>query len=90
MQPSSLELLAALFEGEERANPTRCRCRRGQEQAELPSVRGPAGRKRNCHCGRCAECVDNARWDRIFNEKFADPDYYAPRYVRYSSPISSL
>ncbi len=19
-----------------------------------------------CHCGRCRECLDNARWDRIF------------------------
>ena len=33
-------------------------------------------RSRRCQCGTCAFCVSNARWQRIFNEKFADPDYY--------------
>ena len=29
-----------------------------------------------CMCGLCRECRDNARWDRIFAEKFAakEPD----------------
>ena len=25
-----------------------------------------------CRCGRCAECLDNERWDRIF-ARFAAP-----------------
>jgi hypothetical protein len=31
---------------------------------------------RRCECGICARCRDNARWEIIFNEKFADPAYY--------------
>ena len=42
---------------------------------------------RPCSCGKCARCVENARWDRIFNEKFADPDYYSqPILARRHSP----
>src|SRR5262249_708953 len=39
------------------------------------------GRRRRaaqrCQCGQCPACEENARWERIFNEKFADPDYYS-------------
>jgi hypothetical protein len=35
-------------------------------------------------------CADNERWERIFKEKFADPDYYAPRPARFSSPLASI
>ena len=38
-----------------------------------------------CACGHCSRCLDNARWERIFAEKFADPDYYAPRSTRLVS-----
>ena len=27
-------------------------------------------------CGMCGWCADNARWERIFQTKFADPHYY--------------
>lgn len=40
-----------------------------------------------CRCGVCATCVENARWERIFQEKFADPGYYG---FRAPSPVSSL
>jgi hypothetical protein len=43
-----------------------------------------------CKCGRCPQCLDDARWERIFAEKFADPDYYAPRVTRIESPLMSL
>lgn len=33
-------------------------------------------RRQFCKCGACKWCLDNARWDRIFNEKFDDPAYY--------------
>jgi len=50
-----------------------------------------AGRRRTpCRCGRCPQCLDDARWERIFAEKFADPDYYTPRPLRCSSPLESL
>lgn len=44
--------------------------------------------KPGCGCGGCRWCVDNARWERIFNEKFHDPSYYGPLSVRHSSTLS--
>jgi len=47
--------------------------------------------RRQCHCGRCRECRDNARWESIFEAKFADPDYYRSALtIRYSSPLYGL
>jgi hypothetical protein len=43
--------------------------------------------KRQCQCGVCPFCLENARWDRIFQEKFADPDYYKGVPIRFSSPL---
>jgi hypothetical protein len=43
---------------------------------------------RNHRCGRCVRCLDNARWERIFREKFADPTYYEERLVKYTSPLA--
>jgi len=44
--------------------------------------------RRHCQCGACAKCQENARWDRIFNEKFADPHYYKRQPVRHTSSLS--
>jgi hypothetical protein len=33
--------------------------------------------RRRCRCGVCPRCQENARWERIFQEKFADPYYYS-------------
>jgi len=46
--------------------------------------------KQRCRCGKCDTCQDAARWERIFQEKFADPDYYSRRVPRQSSSLSSL
>ena len=48
---------------------------------------GGSRRMRRCTCGTCARCADNARWERIFREKFADPAYYADRPIRSQSPL---
>lgn len=32
--------------------------------------------RRSCSCGGCKRCLENAHWERIFQEKFADPNYY--------------
>jgi len=45
---------------------------------------------RCCTCGTCKECLENARWERIFDEKFADPDYYAPRVTSIASSLTSI
>jgi hypothetical protein len=44
-----------------------------------------------CRCGHCQCCVDNARWERIFAEKFADPTYYTSGPVTWmASPLTSI
>lgn len=44
-------------------------------------------RNRRCNCGACATCQDNARWERIFAEKFEDPYYYSDLPLRHASPL---
>ena len=36
----------------------------------------------------CRTCTDNARWERIFQEKFADPGYYSNPTTRNGSSLS--
>jgi hypothetical protein len=48
------------------------------------------GRKMRCKCGRCQQCLDDARWERIFAEKFADPTYYNRPLTRLKSPLASM
>ncbi len=56
--------------------------------AEQPvQIRAVPGRSRRCQCGTCMRCLDNARWDRIFNEKFADPTYYKRITIRHNSTL---
>jgi hypothetical protein len=43
-----------------------------------------------CHCGVCVRCVEEARWEKVFREKFADPTYYGDRPPRFSSPLSEM
>src|ERR1035438_4250176 len=50
----------------------------------------PAPKGRRCSCGVCRGCIENARWERIFREKFADPNYYNDGQVRRGSSLSWL
>ena len=43
-----------------------------------------------CRCGKCRQCADEARWERIFSEKFADPEYYTRRPARQGSSLNWL
>ena len=43
-----------------------------------------------CNCGHCARCLDDARWEKIYNEKFADPFYYAPLQLKQRSTLVEL
>lgn len=54
------------------------RPRRKKLVESKPSYETPVSKSvaRRCNCGICPTCVDNARWERIFQEKFADPNYY--------------
>jgi len=50
--------------------------------------RGP--RVKRCRCGTCPRCMEEARWERIFNERFADPDYYKDRPAQFGSSLGWL
>ena len=54
-----------------------------------PKRRMTSSERSRCACGRCQQCADNARWERIFNERFADPDYYNARPAHQSSSLNS-
>jgi hypothetical protein len=57
-------------------------------ETRVVKSRRAAGR---CHCGECRNCQENARWERIFQEKFANSDYYHHDIrIRYASPLSSV
>lgn len=47
----------------------------------------PSGCPLGCTCRMCS---DNARWERIFQEKFADPYYYSSPVTRNGSSLSDI
>jgi hypothetical protein len=68
------------------------RCGRAAKGAP-PSVEvtpGTSGTRRSgCRCGHCPPCLDNARWERIFTEKFLDPHYYLRQAPTFGSSLNS-
>jgi hypothetical protein len=80
------------------AELTSTRHTRGPRMTQLaegtPNVYTPPAAKshsrRHCRCGACEACRENARWESIFQEKFADPNYYTGVPVRHSSPLRSF
>jgi hypothetical protein len=54
-----------------------------QARVDLSLVR----RRKHCKCGHCRWCLDNARWDQIFSEKYAAPGYYRLK-VRHNSSLA--
>jgi hypothetical protein len=63
------------------------RKRRSTADVELRYVGRP---RRRCRCGQCAACLEAAKWERIFQEKFADPNYYGSRPVPVGSSLGWL
>ena len=76
---------------------------RAQSHAAIPASAQPSARRNPdgvedgryriqrrqlCKCGECRWCLDNLRWDRIFNERFADPTYYGSLTIRHNSALS--
>jgi hypothetical protein len=66
---------------------------RSASGASLPAQSGKRAEGRRlrkpqrCQCGQCPSCEENARWEKIFNEKFADPDYYSRPAMRRRSSL---
>lgn len=84
MDLATPELIASLIECPRQP-------RKAPAQARMPAIaRGRISNRRGCQCGTCSKCLDNARWDRIFREKFADPDYYKPKPVPFGSSLQWL
>ena len=80
--PESIRALMAAFR-----NPAEVQRRHGAQNApRLPRK----DRTVRCKCGLCHQCLDNARWERIFAEKFADPDYYSRSVIHRASPLTSI
>jgi hypothetical protein len=84
MELSSAESIFALIR--ECGNPTPVRVRPSAKDAAQPASRG---RKVRCQCGQCPQCQESARWERIFAEKFADPNYYTSPVTRRGSSLTS-
>jgi hypothetical protein len=80
--PESIRVLMGTY-----WNPPPARRRRGAQEA---SPRASRSRRMRCKCGHCRQCLDNMRWERIYAEKFADPNYYTRSVVHISSPLTSL
>ena len=80
--PSSITALIRACNG-----PTPVAIPRGSPHV-APPVRD---RRMHCKCRKCPQCLDNARWERIFAEKFADPNYYTRSAATHmASPLTSL
>ena len=67
------------------------------KQARRKRALPPAGtlsarcpKVKRCHCGVCPRCLEEARWERIFNERFADPNYYKRRPAQFGSSLGWL
>jgi len=49
---------------------------------------GLSGSGKPCGCGKCFRCLDDAKWERIFREKFVDANYYSTRMPKACSPLN--
>lgn len=58
--------------------------------AELVLPSGPVEPKPKARPRDAALSQQNARWNRIFEEKFADPSYYSTTRVRMQSPLAGF
>jgi hypothetical protein len=65
------------------------RTQRHRVQAQVPTRMSRPSRAPKCARGcTCRTCSDNERWDRIFREKFADPNYYSDPITRNGSSLA--
>ena len=84
--PRQIEQLKAAYDGKP------CESRRTKRvNSEPERYEPPRHVTRRCKCGTCSVCKDNARWERIFNEKFRDPSYYDRGLaIHYGSPLHQV
>jgi len=80
--PQTIEALLAGFRQPERGSRSRVPADCTPKPVRVHKMSGCAS---GCTCPRCC---DNARWERIFQEKFADPNYYSNPTTRNGSSLS--
>jgi hypothetical protein len=92
MELADPRLLQEIMAFQNRAPRRRVGAQRRKTRPEdaAPVYRTPIHKSARCRCGKCASCMDNARWERIFAEKFADPYYYSGLAIRHQSPLRTL
>ena len=88
MEAAENSVILAILAGAGQPRPTTRKQRARREYPAHAPVRQRASKHEQCYCGECPRCLENARWERIFAEKFADPDYYEPKPIRYCSPLA--
>jgi hypothetical protein len=82
--------LLRVFEPKSKRGGRASRARKAaQAREQVERGIGPKSRNR-CRCGSCRSCQENARWERIYNEKFADPTYYAQRVPSLGSTLATV
>ena len=85
MELASSDSIRALMQGYGIPKPVLLR--RG---AQSPARPAKTRRKGRCKCGQCRQCLEDARWERIFAEKFADPNYYTNPATRGGSSLAAF
>jgi len=88
MELADPRTVAALLETHGRIS--RGRPGRKKQCSPIRASMPPCPKVKRCHCGACARCHEEARWERIFNERFADPDYYKERPMPFGSSMGWL
>ena len=72
------------------ASPRQPRRKRSMPPSAAGLSGAPGPKVKRCRCGVCTRCLEEARWERIFNERFADPDYYKARPTHFGSSLGWL
>ncbi len=77
-------MIAQLIDRAAAARPVRMR---RSDRRAAPARRTQS---RRCACGKCRTCVDNAHWEQVFQQKFADPYYYSLHPPRQGSSLNGF
>ncbi len=84
MELAGKEIVQSLLAGTE---PRRRSYPRMTKPRPMDSTYQHPLRGKRCQCAKCAACLDDARWERIFQQKFADPAYYGKQPPRQGSSL---
>ena len=88
MELSNPELIRALVGAYRKA--AQAKPRHGPHSAAGLASKGRKVRCKSGQCGECVRCQENARWERIFAEKFADSHDYTSRITHTASALASF